>query len=153
MHAADRFTSSTTSNMPRRRKVVSQQAHGGAGGRVVSVQEVQKHQSPGDLWVVIHGKVYDVSHFMDEHPGGSDVLMDVAGTVRWHSPLHSWCFSFVDVLAHAVALSTLPTLRWRWRWGHQEPTHPKSTSTSCVLQQLPRFDVNHLANPLGWGAC
>lgn len=55
----------------------------------MSVQEVQKHQSPGDLWVVIHGKVYDVSDFMDEHPGGSDVLMDVAGTVRWHSPLHS----------------------------------------------------------------
>lgn len=120
----------------------------------MSVEEVQEHQSNGDLWLVIDGKVYDVSDFMDEHPGGSDILMDVAGTVGWHSPLHSWYFAFVDVLAHAVALSTLPTLRtWRWRWGHQESTHPTSTSTSCVLQQLPRFDVNHLANPLGWGAC
>lgn len=31
------------------------------------------------MWVVIKGKVYDVSKFVDEHPGGEEVLLDVAG--------------------------------------------------------------------------
>ncbi|KAF8447098.1 cytochrome b5-like heme/steroid binding domain-containing protein, partial [Kalaharituber pfeilii] len=41
--------------------------------------EVKAHNSKKDLWVVIDGKVYDVSRFVDEHPGGEEVLLDVAG--------------------------------------------------------------------------
>src|SRR5262245_58499313 len=33
-------------------------------------EEIQQHTSPGDLWLVIDHKVYDVSQWMDEHPGG-----------------------------------------------------------------------------------
>ncbi|KAF8453300.1 cytochrome b5-like heme/steroid binding domain-containing protein [Terfezia claveryi] len=41
--------------------------------------EVRAHNSKKDLWVVIEGKVYDVTPFVDEHPGGEEVLLDVAG--------------------------------------------------------------------------
>ena len=41
--------------------------------------EVQQHTSPGDLWLVIDNKVYDVSQWMDEHPGGDFVLLQEAG--------------------------------------------------------------------------
>jgi cytochrome b involved in lipid metabolism len=41
--------------------------------------EVQQHTSPGDLWLVIDRKVYDVSRWMDEHPGGPEVLLQEAG--------------------------------------------------------------------------
>lgn len=41
--------------------------------------EVSKHSSKKDLYVVIHDKVYDTSSFVDEHPGGEEVLLDVAG--------------------------------------------------------------------------
>ena len=37
--------------------------------------EVRQHTSPGDLWLVIDNKVYDVSQWMDEHPGGDFVLL------------------------------------------------------------------------------
>lgn len=47
--------------------------------RKVTIEELKEHSSAGDLWLAIDGKVYDVSDFMDEHPGGSDVMMDVAG--------------------------------------------------------------------------
>jgi len=29
---------------------------------------VQKHKTRDDCWIVLHGKVYNVSGFIDEHP-------------------------------------------------------------------------------------
>ena len=31
-------------------------------------------------WLMIHGKVYEVSEFLDEHPGGPDIVTEYAGT-------------------------------------------------------------------------
>lgn len=45
----------------------------------IPLSEINKHKSRDDLWVAINGKVYNVSKFIDEHPGGEEVLMDVAG--------------------------------------------------------------------------
>ena len=41
--------------------------------------EVSKHNIPEDAWVIFQKKVYNVTKFLDEHPGGSDILMDNAG--------------------------------------------------------------------------
>nr|GMD18349.1 cytochrome B5 [Ipomoea batatas] len=41
--------------------------------------EASEHNTKEDCWVVIDGKVYDVSSYMDEHPGGDDVMLDVTG--------------------------------------------------------------------------
>ena len=38
--------------------------------RVVSLAEVKKHNTKTDLWIVIHGHVYDVTKWKDTHPGG-----------------------------------------------------------------------------------
>jgi cytochrome b involved in lipid metabolism len=48
-------------------------------GNTYTWDEVQQHTSPGDLWLVIANKVYDVSQWMDEHPGGAAVLLQEAG--------------------------------------------------------------------------
>ncbi|XP_058807592.1 cytochrome b5-like [Phymastichus coffea] len=42
--------------------------------------EVAKHNHPDDLWLVLHGKIYDVTKFLKEHPGGEEVLIGLAGT-------------------------------------------------------------------------
>lgn len=47
--------------------------------KVYTIEEVQKHNSTDDLWIVYNGKVYDVSPYLDEHPGGEEVIVDFAG--------------------------------------------------------------------------
>ncbi|KAJ7104224.1 acyl-CoA dehydrogenase NM domain-like protein [Mycena belliarum] len=49
--------------------------------KLFTFEEVAKHNKPGDLWVVIDAKVYDLSRFQNLHPGGISVLSDeeVAG--------------------------------------------------------------------------
>lgn len=42
--------------------------------------EVSKNTSDDSLWFIIDSKVYDVSDFIDAHPGGEYVLKQVAGT-------------------------------------------------------------------------
>ena len=55
--------------------------------KLYSMDEVQKHsrfenQSEGSksYWIVIHDRVYDVTKWLDDHPGGEDVLMENSGT-------------------------------------------------------------------------
>lgn len=42
--------------------------------------EVSKHASAHDAWVIINGKVLDITTWLEEHPGGEDVLLAAAGT-------------------------------------------------------------------------
>ncbi|KAF4554394.1 Acyl-CoA dehydrogenase-like protein 2 [Elsinoe fawcettii] len=42
--------------------------------------EVAKHNTEDDLWCIVDHRVYDLSDFLDAHPGGSVVLTQIAGT-------------------------------------------------------------------------
>uniref|UniRef100_A0A0D9XXU9 Cytochrome b5 heme-binding domain-containing protein n=1 Tax=Leersia perrieri TaxID=77586 RepID=A0A0D9XXU9_9ORYZ len=43
--------------------------------KLFAASDVAGHSSRKDCWVVIHGKVYDVTRFLEDHPGGEDVLL------------------------------------------------------------------------------
>ncbi|CAI9785303.1 unnamed protein product [Fraxinus pennsylvanica] len=47
--------------------------------KLYSMEEASQHNTQEDCWVVIDGKVYDVSSYLDEHPGGDDVLLRATG--------------------------------------------------------------------------
>mmetsp|Transcript_8440 Transcript_8440/g.11781 ORF Transcript_8440/g.11781 Transcript_8440/m.11781 type:complete len:103 (+) Transcript_8440:75-383(+) len=47
--------------------------------RMISMDELKKHNKPGDAWVSINGDVYDVSKFAKLHPGGELILMEHVG--------------------------------------------------------------------------
>lgn len=40
------------------------------------LDEVKLHSAMGDCWIIIKGKVYDVSAYMEKHPGGAGLLLD-----------------------------------------------------------------------------
>ena len=49
------------------------------GLEMISLEEVGRHNSREDGWMVIYDKVYDITEFLDEHPGGEEVLMEYLG--------------------------------------------------------------------------
>ena len=42
-------------------------------------QEVQKHSTRKDKWIVVDGEVYNVTNWSRKHPGGSRMLSHYAG--------------------------------------------------------------------------
>ncbi|CAM6089727.1 unnamed protein product [Calypogeia fissa] len=43
---------------------------------LIDARELSSHKSRDDAWIVVDGEVYDVTHFLDNHPGGSEILME-----------------------------------------------------------------------------
>jgi len=44
-----------------------------------SMEEVAKHTTKEDCWVILHGRVLDVTKFLGEHPGGELAILTFAG--------------------------------------------------------------------------
>ncbi|CAD5229296.1 unnamed protein product [Bursaphelenchus okinawaensis] len=44
-----------------------------------TAEEVAKHNSNESCWIILEDKVYDVSKFLLEHPGGEEVILNLAG--------------------------------------------------------------------------
>eukprot|EP01120_Amphizonella_sp_Union-15-10_P006508 TRINITY_DN2106_c0_g11_i1.p1 TRINITY_DN2106_c0_g11~~TRINITY_DN2106_c0_g11_i1.p1 ORF type:complete len:137 (+),score=32.15 TRINITY_DN2106_c0_g11_i1:125-535(+) len=42
-------------------------------------EEVFKHNTKRDCWVIRENLVYNVTDFLEEHPGGEDVILEYAG--------------------------------------------------------------------------
>ena len=47
--------------------------------KVYTLEECSKHRSEKDCWLIIYGKVYDVTKFLDEHPGGYHIVVAASG--------------------------------------------------------------------------
>lgn len=47
--------------------------------KYVTVEELLKHNKLDDCWILIHGKVYDVTTFLESHPGGAHKILEYAG--------------------------------------------------------------------------
>ncbi|KAK4308467.1 hypothetical protein Pmani_019835 [Petrolisthes manimaculis] len=66
----------------------------GTGGKVVDVtpQQLAKHNKRGDLWMSLRGKVYNVTAYLEFHPGGEDELMRGAGidATTLFNEVHKW---------------------------------------------------------------
>ncbi|KAF2860273.1 hypothetical protein K470DRAFT_217448 [Piedraia hortae CBS 480.64] len=52
--------------------------------------EVAKHNSRESCWVIIHGRVYDVTDFLPDHPGGPNIILKHAGgdATEEFDPIH-----------------------------------------------------------------
>ena len=45
----------------------------------LTADEVKKHNSAGDCWSIIDGVVYDLTNWVDSHPGGSSRITAICG--------------------------------------------------------------------------
>lgn len=81
----------------------------GKAAGVYSWEEVEKHRSRNDRWLVINRKVYNISQWAKRHPGGSHVIGHYAGedaTVNM-SPLYSVVITMQNNLLSCSSLNGL----------------------------------------------
>lgn len=50
-----------------------------AGEITLSAAEIEKHNSKGDCWSLIRGKVYNLTGYVQNHPGGQAVIAAICG--------------------------------------------------------------------------
>ncbi|RAH68731.1 uncharacterized protein BO66DRAFT_376783 [Aspergillus aculeatinus CBS 121060] len=44
-----------------------------------TLEQVRSHNKKDDVWIILHNKVYNITAYLDDHPGGVPVLLEVAG--------------------------------------------------------------------------
>ncbi|XP_065805021.1 cytochrome b5 isoform X2 [Labrus bergylta] len=49
------------------------------GVKYYRLSEIEEQNSFKSTWIIIHNTVYDVTKFLEEHPGGEEVLREQAG--------------------------------------------------------------------------
>ncbi|XP_073321182.1 cytochrome b5 type B [Pagrus major] len=50
-----------------------------SGVKYYTLEEIRVHNMCNDTWLIIHDKIYDITGFLEEHPGGEEVLLEQAG--------------------------------------------------------------------------
>ncbi|KIP09157.1 hypothetical protein PHLGIDRAFT_86968 [Phlebiopsis gigantea 11061_1 CR5-6] len=43
--------------------------------KIITYDELKAHSTKDNIYLLIHGKVYNVTKFLDEHPGGDEVIL------------------------------------------------------------------------------
>ena len=43
------------------------------------LDEIAKHNTEEDCWIVIYNKVCDITKYLEDHPGGAEIVLDFAG--------------------------------------------------------------------------
>lgn len=44
-----------------------------------TIEQVRKHNTTDSCWIIINDKIYDVTSFLGDHPGGKNILLSVGG--------------------------------------------------------------------------
>jgi len=90
--------------------------------RAVTEEELAKHNTRKDCWMSVRGHVYNVSAYMDYHPGGGDELMRGAGkdATQLFDEIHKWV-NIQSMLAKCYIGPLKATIA---------PTKPKKTTAN-----------------------
>eukprot|EP01083_Nonionella_stella_P145432 455724_1 len=104
--------------------------------REVTVEDVAGHHTEDDIWIIIDARVYDITTWLDDHPGGSDVLMDVAGkdgTQEFEDRMHTDTAREImkKYLVASVKGAKPKNLTFKPTW-EKAPEKPKKSSNSFV---------------------
>ncbi|XP_065676369.1 fatty acid 2-hydroxylase isoform X2 [Hydra vulgaris] len=52
--------------------------------KTFTYNEIKKHCSAQDCWIIESGKVYDITRFLNQHPGGENLILSHAGNDITH---------------------------------------------------------------------
>jgi len=106
--------------------------------RTFAWPEIRKHTARDDCWVVIEGKVYDLTEFAAQHPAGAGPILAHAGTdvTELFTAIHSYdahVLKAAYVLGHAAAHDAVPA-----RHVSERPKQPLLTPDGHRVVVTPR---------------
>lgn len=63
--------------------------------------DVESHCTEDDCWIILDGRVFDVTEFLDYHPGSKSLILDFAGrdATQAFRKVHPYV-NYAEVLAH-----------------------------------------------------
>eukprot|EP00094_Tigriopus_californicus_P007906 TCALIF_07610-PA protein Name:"Similar to cyb5r4 Cytochrome b5 reductase 4 (Danio rerio)" AED:0.08 eAED:0.08 QI:276/0.71/0.75/1/0.71/0.75/8/43/588 len=114
----------------------------GTGGKILKVTktELAKHNKRKDAWMAINGVVYNVTAYMDYHPGGWDELVRGAGidATNLFNEVHRWV-NYESMLAACVVgkLVDADEVAFKLPPKSKGPSSFSSLSTNSSLSAKP----------------
>ncbi|KAI8376143.1 acyl-CoA dehydrogenase/oxidase [Radiomyces spectabilis] len=122
--------------------------------KTFTVEQVAEHNSAKDCWIIVDGKVFDVTNFLADHPGGKKVIVKVAGkdaTKQFHS-FHN------DAIMQKVGLPLQVGVIGSAKDNQQEKKQPAAAAASSptatpapVTGQLVSSDLSHFGEGVPYG--
>ncbi|RXW20173.1 hypothetical protein EST38_g5680 [Candolleomyces aberdarensis] len=114
--------------------------------RIYTAEDVEAHDKPSSCWISRAGKVYDVTNFLQDHPGGDDLIIQYAGKdvdeVMKDPNEHEHSDSAYDMLVEYV-IGRLGTgeATVREDWEATDDFHPDDTDASRDFEKNQFLDL------------
>jgi cytochrome b involved in lipid metabolism len=70
----------TTSNPPNNSSSPTKNPVNKTTGLTLTKTELAKHNSSSSCWLLISGKIYDVTSYLNQHPGNASAILPTCGT-------------------------------------------------------------------------
>ncbi|PGH10734.1 hypothetical protein AJ79_05325 [Helicocarpus griseus UAMH5409] len=108
------------------------------GKKLLTGPEIQNHNSKDSCWVIVHGKAYDVTEFLPEHPGGQNIILKYAGkdATEEFDPIHppDTLDKYLDRSKHLgpVAMDTV--------MKEDKGVDPEEDERQLRIQRMPLLD-------------
>ncbi|KAL8686582.1 MAG: hypothetical protein Q9218_007006, partial [Villophora microphyllina] len=105
--------------------------------KLLTTEEISKHNTADDLWIVIDGQVWDMTEFAPEHPGGIGIILQYAG--------HDASERYNEIHAPSLLTSTLSSSKLK---GTLDTSTVSPTWSKPPPQTNPKVQLQHEKPPL-----
>ncbi|XP_075521126.1 cytochrome b5, seed isoform-like [Primulina tabacum] len=100
--------------------------------------EVSEHNTNKDCWLIINGKVYDVTKFLEDHSGGDEVLLSSPRFQGCRSQQNTAEAMLPEFYVGDVNLSTIPN---KINYSPPKQPHYNQDKTPQFIVKLLQFLV------------
>ncbi|EMC96208.1 hypothetical protein BAUCODRAFT_70748 [Baudoinia panamericana UAMH 10762] len=119
--------------------------------KTYTYDEVQQHRSADSCWVILYNNVYDVTSFLPSHPGGSKIILQLAGTdaTEEYDPVHP-PGTLESSLPESAKLGPFDTttLPKSEKTPEETTSHTNTTATPSPAKELEEDQPTSLADCL-----
>ncbi|KAF2244010.1 hypothetical protein BU26DRAFT_435006 [Trematosphaeria pertusa] len=102
-------------------------------------EEVAQHNNKDSCWVIVHGRAYDVTEFLPEHPGGPKIILKYAGkdATEEYEPIHppDTLDKYLDKSKHLGEVDMNTVQREEKEYDPEEEERQKRIETMPILEQ------------------